>query len=243
MVSIGYNHGFNGYLTPYLAFCPFPLLPDFYEVMLPGVGVLNPSAYPCSPGGLPAIRGMDYSDNQQIYVTDTSGPTVPGIYTSFVEPVLGSLHDAFQLFGLASAVGNSTAITSGNCDRGVFVCMSGAGGQGNEQGYGLLLSHGGIAQLVQFTQGLTQFEVLAFRTNVWTIDAYTNIRLQAFPDPYRLKGVYLRAIINSIVMTEFVYAGSFGSLVPYIPTGPSFCGWGIIAYNTTVVFTGNLPEN
>lgn len=227
------NIGFQG--AERLAFCAFPpAIPDHYTIEWEGVGSLNPSDYPCV--GQPfAVRGIDleYADGQKYVCTDTASPSTPAIYTTFASQPYRRLVGTGLRSGIASHVGNSTAMIAGNCDRGAYVAMSGDGSLGNEQGYGLLLKNGGIVQLVQFTEGIAEpYEVLALGTGIWTTDQFTSVQLSCLVDPIQLKGVYLRASCGNFFQ-EFVYCGG----TAYVPTsGPLLCGWGVVAYSSTVVF-------
>lgn len=143
-------------------------------------------------------------------------------------------------FGMAGSTGNGAGgvnALNGNNNRGVFCAMSGEGNLGNEQGYGLLFSlTNRSALLVQFTNGLNEFVTLATRPFVWELGRLDRVTLTCVPDPLELRGVYLKAEVNGLVIAEIVYAGSFAGVQAYVPSGPTFAGIGAIAFNICVIY-------
>jgi len=233
-----YNSGFTG--LERLAFCTFPDTPDFYEhVNFPGVGEFNPGGYPCLPSATPVHFGMD-GFAHDVWSSDTGSAENPTIYTEFEAQAEGTRQIVTHRFGLAGVAGNGAGGVNqlnGNCDRGVFCAMSGDGSGGNEQGYGLLLKIAELgAYLVQFTNGLKNYNVLTYKRNMWQEGFFTRITLICVIDPLILKGVYLKATAGNELVAECVYAGSFADVPAYIPTGQTLAGPGIVNYSSTVAW-------
>lgn len=195
----------------YTQTCPTP---PGVAITFPGDAVWNPGGFVCQPEGTVAYAGIDGG----------SHPVFSGAPSNDALPIEAGWHIATALNNKVQVVRKSFGVAADAFDapiQGGVCCHLSADPTpgGTARGFALFIdttNNGHAVSLVQINNGFdhgpgsgggTAYTLLAQATNAWTPGTFVALELTSYSDPLRLKGTYLKAKYNGILLSEIVYAG------------------------------------